>query len=80
MLYPPLLLPPFAICSHDRNMKHLSESCLVVDALGATARRELLEEFVVQQLLPYEGLFGQVKSLALVMYFTLPQCLVYLTC
>ena len=46
-------------------MKHLSESCLVVDALGAAARRELLEEFVGQQLLPYEGLFGQVVCLRL---------------
>jgi hypothetical protein len=27
-------------------MKHLSDSCLVVDALGAAARKELLEEFV----------------------------------
>ena len=39
-------------------MKHLSDSCLVVDSLGAAARRELLEEFVQLQLLPYERLFG----------------------
>ena len=39
-------------------MKHLSDSCLVVDSLGAAARRELLEEFVQIQLQPYERLFG----------------------
>jgi len=39
-------------------MKHLSDSCLVVDALGAAARKELLEEFVQLQLEPYERLFG----------------------
>lgn len=54
---------PSVLADLPGNMKHLSESCLVVDALGATARRELLEEFVVQQLLPYEGLFGQVVRL-----------------
>ena len=43
------------------NMKHLSESCLVVDALGGDARRELLEEFVQLQLQPYERLFGPDK-------------------
>ena len=42
-------------------MKHLSESCLVVDSLGSTVRRELLEEFVQHQLLPYESLFGPDK-------------------
>jgi hypothetical protein len=42
-------------------MKSLSDSCLVVDALGTGARRELLQEFVQTQLLPYERLFGPDK-------------------
>ena len=50
---------PFSISFFPSgNMKHLSDSCLVVDSLGAAARRELLEEFVQLQLLPYERLFG----------------------
>ena len=49
---------PSMLADLPGNMKHLSESCLVVDALGNAARRELLEEFLSQQLLPYEGLFG----------------------
>jgi DNA repair exonuclease SbcCD ATPase subunit len=40
------------------NMKSLSDACLVVDALGAEARKEMLEEFVQLQLVPYEKLFG----------------------
>jgi hypothetical protein len=44
------------------NMKALSDSCLVVDALGASARRELLQEFVQAQLQPYERLFGPEKQ------------------
>ena len=32
------------------SMKAFSDSCLVVDSLGVAARRELLEEFVQQQL------------------------------
>jgi len=43
------------------NMKSLSDACLVVDALGVQARRELLEEFVQLQLIPYETLFGAGK-------------------
>ena len=43
-------------------MKSLSDACLVVDALGPAARRELLEEFVQLQLVPYERLFGQDKA------------------
>jgi len=40
------------------NMKSLSESCLVVDALGLEARKDLLDEFIRLQLNPYEKLFG----------------------
>ena len=43
-------------------MKHLSDSCLVVDSLGAAVRRELLEEFVRVQLQPYDALFGPDKA------------------
>jgi len=39
-------------------MRALSDACLVVDALGPASRRELLEEFVQLQLVPYERLFG----------------------
>jgi hypothetical protein len=42
-------------------MRSLSDACLVVDALGASSRRELLEEFVQLQLVPYEKLFGVDK-------------------
>ena len=43
-------------------MRALTDSCLVVDSLGAGARRKLLEEFVQQQLVAYEGLFGCNKA------------------
>ena len=43
-------------------MKHLSDSCLVVDSLGPAVRRELLEEFVQLQLKPYEQLFGPDRT------------------
>jgi len=39
-------------------MRALSDACLVVDALGIPSRKELLEEFVQLQLVPYEKLFG----------------------
>lgn len=39
-------------------MRSLSDACKVVDALGASSRKELLEEFVQLQLVPYEKLFG----------------------
>eukprot|EP00605_Chrysophyceae_sp_TOSAG23-4_P001233 GSChrysophyteH1.ASY1.ANO1.1344.1 assembled CDS len=39
-----------------------SDACLVVDSLGISARRELLEEFVQLQLVPYESLFGEGKQ------------------
>jgi vacuolar protein sorting-associated protein 53 len=39
-------------------VRSLSDSCMVVDSLGASARRDLLKEFVQLQLVPYEGLFG----------------------
>ena len=61
---PPLPPPHTHIHIHTHTlggMKHLSESCLVVDSLGSTVRRELLEEFVQHQLLPYESLFGPDK-------------------
>ena len=44
------------------NMKSLSDACLVVDALGILARKELLDEFVQLQLVPYEKLFGPDKQ------------------
>ncbi len=50
------------------NMKSLSDACLVVDALGILARKELLDEFVQLQLVPYEKLFGPDKQ-----HFTLDQ-------
>lgn len=40
-------------------VRAVAESCLVVDSLGGRVRRELLEEFVQLQLVPYENLFGQ---------------------
>lgn len=43
-------------------MKSLSDSCLVVDALGAKMRKELLEEFVQMQLVAYENLFSHGKQ------------------
>lgn len=43
-------------------MKAFSDSCLVVDSLGIAARRELLDEFVQLQLVPYEKLFAQDKQ------------------
>jgi hypothetical protein len=51
-------------------MKSLNDACLVVDALGIKARKELLEEFVQLQLVPYEKLFGAEKE-----YFSLDQVL-----
>ena len=39
-------------------MKSLSDACLVVDALGPMARKDLLDEFVQLQLLPYEKIFS----------------------
>ncbi len=44
------------------NMKSLTDACLVIDSLGAVARKELLDEFVEQQLSPYENIFGQGKA------------------
>lgn len=44
------------------NMKSLSDACLVVDALGPMARKDLLDEFVQLQLLPYEKIFGPGQS------------------
>ncbi len=43
-------------------MKGFSDACLVVDSLGIAARRELLEEFVQVQLVPYEKLFAHDKQ------------------
>ena len=43
-------------------MSSLSDSCLIVDALGYSFRQELLEEFVQIQLVPYEKLFGPDKT------------------
>lgn len=40
------------------SMKSLLDACLVVDALGPQARKDLLEEFIQLQLVPYERLFG----------------------
>jgi vacuolar protein sorting-associated protein 53 len=50
------------------SMKTFSDACLVVDSLGIAARRELLEEFVQLQLVPYESLFSIDKQ-----HFTLDQ-------
>mmetsp|Transcript_19731 Transcript_19731/g.36737 ORF Transcript_19731/g.36737 Transcript_19731/m.36737 type:complete len:838 (-) Transcript_19731:225-2738(-) len=44
------------------NMKSLSDACLVVDALGPMARKDLLDEFVQLQLLPYEKIFSAGQS------------------
>lgn len=40
------------------NLQSLSDACLVVDALGPMARKDLLDEFVQLQLLPYEKIFS----------------------
>jgi hypothetical protein len=44
------------------NMRSVTDACLVVDALGPAARKDLLEEFVQLQLVPYEKLFGPDKQ------------------
>lgn len=49
-------------------MATLTDSCLIVDALGYSFRQELLEEFVQLQLTPYETLFGPDRP-----HFTLDQ-------
>lgn len=40
-------------------MRSLSEACMVADALGAKTRQLLMDEFVKQQLGPYDNLFGE---------------------
>ena len=40
------------------NMSSLSDACMVVDALGPMARKDLLDEFVQLQMLPYEKIFS----------------------
>jgi hypothetical protein len=47
------------------NMKSLSDACLVVDALGPLARKDLLDEFVQLQLLPYEKIFSAGEGVRL---------------
>lgn len=54
------------------NMKSLTDACLVVDALGTDSRRDLLDEFVQLQLVPYEKLFGPDKQ-----HYALDQVLVF---
>ena len=46
------------------NMQSLSDACTVVDALGPLARKDLMDEFVQLQLLPYEKIFspGELAS------------------
>lgn len=44
------------------NMKHLSDACLIVDALGPVFRKDVIEEVVQLQLVPYEKLFGPTKE------------------
>ena len=43
------------------NPKALQEACLVVNALGPQARKDLLDEFVQLQMLPYEKYFAVGK-------------------
>jgi vacuolar protein sorting-associated protein 53 len=43
------------------NMQSLSDACGVVDALGPLARKDLMDEFVQLQLLPYEKIFSPGK-------------------
>jgi hypothetical protein len=43
------------------NLKSLMDPCLVIDSLGAAARKDLLDEFVEQQMQPYENIFGVCK-------------------
>jgi hypothetical protein len=42
----------------EGELRGLGDACLVVDALGPGARKDLLDEFVQLQLLPYEKIFG----------------------
>lgn len=42
-------------------LRAVAESCLVVDSLGSSTRKTLLEEFVQMQLVTYENLFGVGK-------------------
>lgn len=44
------------------NMKSMADACLVIDSLGASARKSLLNEFVEQQLQPYDNIFGPGKA------------------
>lgn len=53
------------------SMQSLSDACSVVDALGPQARKDLLDEFVQLQMLPYERIFGPGMSPSL---SPLPSC------
>ncbi|CAK9253074.1 unnamed protein product [Sphagnum jensenii] len=44
------------------HLRSLPDACLVVDSLGNQVRHTLLEEFVQQQLAPYDQLFGYGKQ------------------
>ncbi|KAJ1418318.1 Vps53-like protein, partial [Ochromonadaceae sp. CCMP2298] len=55
-------LPGGAGVGAGGGMKILGDSCLCVDALGPAARKELLEEFVQLQLVPYDALFSFGKQ------------------
>lgn len=44
------------------NMKSMADACLVIDSLGASARKDLLDEFVEQQLQPYDHIFGPSQA------------------
>ena len=41
-----------------QGLRSLADSCVAVDALGPTMRRQLLVEFVSAQLVPYDNQFG----------------------
>lgn len=43
-------------------LRAVADSCYVVDALGSTTRKELIQEFVQYQLQPYDGIFGMYKE------------------
>lgn len=52
------------------HMHSLSDACTVVDALGPMARKDLMDEFVQLQLLPYEKIFSPGASFYSLCIFT----------
>lgn len=52
------------------SMQSLSDACAVVDALGPQARKDLMDEFVQLQMLPYERIFAPGSFISPPLLFT----------